>query len=496
MEVKKFRYNDVSERYLRMNAFYIIATSILWVMFFFYLIMKLGTKSIAAPTAIGNILFIAIFFILNLVLFFKDKKTAKIKQIIVYEMAFEFALVGMQTNAEFIYYALLGVLALQIPYYDLKAFRKTNTIYTIIFTLVFIIRCAKGYFPTDVDSLCRVICVYLLQFVIYKVGSITKLFSDDALGSSEEQAEQQKEILENVLTISQTVQSEAERSNQIVDSLVAATESVAQNMHGITKAATTTAESIEEQNNMTQHIQSAIEETVSRSKKMVEIAISSNESIHENLKVMNSLTQQSEQIAATNTEVTDAMSKLQAKTVEVENIAGMILQISSQTNLLALNASIESARAGEAGKGFAVVAEQIRQLAEQTKQSTEEITRITTELKENANEVLHSVESSVSEAESQRKKILSAADSFSTLNQNISQLIQDIQQIDHQIGDLSDSNNRIVDNISELSAATQEVSASSEQVQSMSEQNLVHAENVRSAIATIETTSDRLKKYF
>ena len=79
----------------------------------------------------------------------------------------------------------------------------------------------------------------------------------------------------------------------------------------------------------------------------------------------------------------------------MENIAGMILNISSQTNLLALNASIESARAGEAGRGFAVVADQIRQLAEQTKQSTEEITRITTELSMNANDVVKSIESSI-----------------------------------------------------------------------------------------------------
>ena len=110
---------------------------------------------------------------------------------------------------------------------------------------------------------------------------------------------------------------------------------------------------------------------------------------------MQDLQIQSKQIAATNAQVSESMVRLQDKTKEVEEIAAMILGISSQTNLLALNASIESARAGEAGRGFAVVADQIRQLAEQTKQSTEEITRIINELNANANEVVESVKMSV-----------------------------------------------------------------------------------------------------
>ena len=246
---------------------------------------------------------------------------------------------------------------------------------------------------------------------------------------------------------------------------------------------------------MTQTIQKAIEKTGERSKKMVDIAVSSNESIQENIKVMDEMKEQSKRIAKTNEGVTESMTRLSDKTKEVEEIAGMILNISGQTNLLALNASIESARAGEAGRGFAVVADQIRQLAEQTKKSTEEITRIINELNQNADEVVKSVADSVDETVSQNEKILSAAKAFENLNANMTELISDINEMDQEIFGLSESNNKIIENISHLSAATEEVTASAEQVRQMSEDNLRYAEQVKAAINMIGDTTDDMKQY-
>lgn len=302
-------------------------------------------------------------------------------------------------------------------------------------------------------------------------------------------------MFDGIVDISKIIHSETAKSSSLVDELVNVTQTVAGNMKNIATASHTTSQNIEEQNNMTRSIQTAIETTGEHSRQMVSVATESNASIQENIKVMESLKAQSAQIASTNHEVTASMAKLQEKTAEVENIAGMILNISSQTNLLALNASIESARAGEAGRGFAVVADQIRQLAEQTKQSTEEITRITTELSMNANDVVKSIESSIDATNDQNDKIISAAASFEQLNANMAKLIQDIGAIDHQISGLSESNNRIVDNISQLSAATQEVTASAEQVEQMSDDNLNYANEVKDTINQIVDTSNGLKKY-
>jgi len=64
---------------------------------------------------------------------------------------------------------------------------------------------------------------------------------------------------------------------------------------------------------------------------------------------------------------------LNAASVRINDVTGLIGTIAAQTNLLALNATIESARAGEAGKGFAVVASEVKNLAAQSAKATESI---------------------------------------------------------------------------------------------------------------------------
>ena len=479
MEENKYRYNDISERLRRMNRIYMGATIFIVALILLYLWMKQMNHNIKTVTVYGNTVLLLAFTVVNAVIYCRNKATSKLKVAVTMEMGIEYLLIGMQTDAHFITYILIVSLALQIPYYDKKGLRRTSIGLGILYILVTVVQSVKGINVIDVDTICGIWGVLGILFIIAKIGDITIMFNDDALGSIAEEHEKEKRVLEGVLGISQSIQ----------------TESVTNSMQEISASANTTAGSIEEQSTMTNSIQDAIGVTGESSKQMVDIAMNSNESIQENIRVMEELRTQSELITNTNHEVTTAMTKLQNKTKEVEEIAGMILNISSQTNLLALNASIESARAGEAGRGFAVVAEQIRQLAEQTKNSTEQITRIVNELNENANEVVSSVEESVEAVESQNQKIVAASETFEILNRNMTDLIDHIEEVNRQVDGLSESNNKIVENISQLSAATEEVTASAEQVHGMSEQNLQFAEQVQQAVDKMRATADDLKKY-
>lgn len=496
-EGNQYLYKDEDMRLKRSNRLVFISTVVICLVISLYLVLRMMWKETDRPMLPQIANWISILVLITNIVTYKVKKLRKKFRVVnAVSMGIVYAAVMFMTDATFIYWILAAILFMNLTFYDWKYSKKLAIFFWLSYIISVLYRQANGTVQKSADTYALFVVIIAVIFLATMVSKVMNIYMNDITGYMAYQQAQQEVMVKDVLATSKVVKDETDKSSEATAQLYDSAETIHRSMQEIADATELTAESVQDQNVMTQEIQNSIEGTAKRSSEMVAVAEESNVSIHENMEAMEGLKQQAGEIAVTNEQVTLAMQKLQQKTQEVEEIAGMIFKISSQTNLLALNASIESARAGEAGRGFAVVADQIRQLAEQTRVSTENIKNIVTELNANAEEVVAAVDKSVDATEKQNEMIITAAENFERLDKNITSLIGGIKEIDTDISGIYEANNKIVESISQLSATAQEITATAEQAKNLSDNNLRNAEDVKNAIATIQTTSEGMDKYF
>lgn len=187
MEVKKYRYNDMTERYRRMNRFYIIATVVLGGSFIVYMWLKMVMSSISAMTVYGNTVVMAAFTIANTVIYMRNRATKQLKIIATYEVGIEFLLVGVQSDAHFISFAIIAIFLLQIPYFDKKGLTKTAVGMAVLYAIVTAVQIKKGVFVMNVSGFCEIILTVFIGIAILNVGKIIIAFNDDAMGATKEE---------------------------------------------------------------------------------------------------------------------------------------------------------------------------------------------------------------------------------------------------------------------------------------------------------------------
>ena len=153
------------------------------------------------------------------------------------------------------------------------------------------------------------------------------------------------------------------------------------------------------------------------------------------------------------TRAVGTMSMIEESSNQIQNIIGVIEDISFQTNLLALNAGVEAARAGEAGKGFAVVATEVRALAHRSSEAALEIKTL--------------IDGSTTHVDQGVTHVRKAGDA--------------LQEIVHQVTEISAHITRIAERTEEQSVGLAEINTGVGQLDGLTRRNAAMAEEASAA---------------
>ncbi len=167
------------------------------------------------------------------------------------------------------------------------------------------------------------------------------------------------------------------------------------------------------------------------------------------------------------------VARVQESSKQIEAFVDTVNKIASQTGLLAMNASIEAAHAGVLGKGFNVIAQEIRKLSEQTSSNA---AQITDKLSENA-ELVESATISANNCAAYTEKS----------NTELHTTIQAIEEILAGISEMNASTDEVMESLQKLEGDASETDIMvKKSVEEINHQNIT--------IGSISTFANTLKQ--
>ena len=306
--------------------------------------------------------------------------------------------------------------------------------------------------------------------------------------------EKRKAVLEQIRKVAENTADSSENILQKTDHLRTASVSSTEAMEQVCAGTNSTAEAVQEEiryiDAMSQDMDS-IQETVDGFHNSLGDTLTAIESGTENVK---QLGYSAKLTADTSASTTAAMNELMEKIQNVNQIVGLIDNISRQTNLLSLNASIEAARAGEAGRGFAVVAGEIRELSEQTNDSLEKIRKEIQGINDGSRKVTKDM-SQLSEVFARQNGLVEDTGKlFCGITEASEAMDSDYQKIVRSIEEMQKSKKALVDSVSSISASTEEVTANAQNTLELNQRNLDNLKELNEDIRRLSETVEELNQ--
>ncbi|WP_415719399.1 methyl-accepting chemotaxis protein [Maridesulfovibrio sp.] len=277
--------------------------------------------------------------------------------------------------------------------------------------------------------------------------------------------DQQRQIEENSIMISEAAASATEVSNQVSSFSEALAAQVEQSSRGAEEQSVMASEAATAMDQMN----STVFEVARNASTAAELAdISQQKAGEGELKVVQAV-ETIAQVRQQSDQMQKDMADLGKQADGIGHIMGVISDIADQTNLLALNAAIEAARAGDAGRGFAVVADEVRKLAESTMNATSEVG-------EYINRIQDSAKTNIANTEKSTQSIGEVTELINESGEILKEIVEKISET--------------ADQVRSIATASEEQSAASEQIsRSTGQINTIAGETARAMNESAEAVS-------
>ncbi len=432
----------------------------------------------------------------SILMFLKKPDTRAIRYILAGGFSVVYGYVMLTSANQMAFCYVLVIFAAMIIFVDLKLCISLGSVAFLI-NVADIIQTAvtTGLEAEDITN-AEIVFACIILTCLFSVLSIKRVekIGQANIDKADFEKEQSEKLLDTTLQVAMTINESVKDAVEEATSLHDAILLTQQSMENLNGGANETAQAIMEQQESTNEIDKGIREVESVAGAIMEELDSTADCLSTGTEGMTELLNQVKVSQTAGEAVAKEMTELREDAGLMENIVGIISNVSDQTALLALNASIEAARAGEAGRGFAVVAGEIAKLASQTNDATAEINKLIENIGHSIEEVITAVDELLNSNEIQNQSVGRTAENFERIRSSAGVISKQAQQLKATVDIAAVANTKVVRNIDNVSAVTQEVSASATETLDGCNMNLESIEKLMQIMKQLGSEAKKLQK--
>ncbi len=304
-----------------------------------------------------------------------------------------------------------------------------------------------------------------------------------------------RNILGSITDISDKIDTQAKRSNQISGELHESANGQSEAMDQMRQNLEELAESINVIADSATKLACVVSDTNESGKNAIENIESTMEAAAGGRDSMESVTSSIGEMKESMGSLEKIITDVGTAAVKITEITTTIRNIAEETNLLSLNASIEAARAGEAGKGFAVVATEIKNLAETSGDAANEISELLESVTELINETVNQSHRSVEQLNDSAELVYAASTQFNSIYNSIESTNGIVHDMIKQVYEANDVASNMAAITEEQAASAEEIEATASNIQELANVVTQNSSSVSKDSSELAETATELKNH-